>query len=283
MRNFCCARTAARFLSDFSHILVLFAAGVIGLSLLVGCAGAEQPKPQQRQSLNAIGADLDQQHYDEALAAADEYLKQNPQGPGTAQALYLRGRSLQGRTASSAADSKANWQQAREAYVQALAQNPEPLLQAYIRASLANVAYFQEDYAAALQQWTSAYDKLDREDLKAWSLYRSGLCQQRLGRFIDADRTFAQVQQNYPNTVPGQRAREHQGVRSFYVQLATFRSTASFDKASSSLRAQGVVPVRSNDSRGYSILRIGPFSTYADAKRQQQRFASQYPDALIVP
>lgn len=255
--------------------------GCLFLSLLAGCT--DHPTAAQQQSLAAMRTDLDQKQYDQVLAKSDQFLRQTPQGPSAAHALYLRGRALAERTAATPAEVQQNLQQARTAYEQALAQSPPPLLDAYIRTSLANAAYFQEDYATAYQQWMQAYPKLDQDELKAWSLYRAGVSQQRLGQFLDADRTLAQVQQNHPNTVPAQRAADRIGTRGFYVQLATFKSAASADKAANELRAQGVVPQRTTSPQGWQVLRLGPVSTYADAKRLQQRFANKYADSLIVP
>src|SRR5436190_732216 len=102
--------------------------------------------------------------------------------------------------------------------LEALEQLPRQPLESYIHASLGNVAYFQDDYQSAIGQLNAAYDKLDSDDIKAWALYRVGLSQQRLGQFAQADQTFTSVQQFHPNSVPAQRAREHQGARAFYVQ-----------------------------------------------------------------
>ena len=63
-----------------------------------------------------------------------------------------------------------------------------------------------------LEQWSQAYPHLTDPDQRVWALYRIGLCEQRLGRFEHADATFAQVQKQYPGTVPAARAREKQGV-----------------------------------------------------------------------
>jgi cell division septation protein DedD len=109
------------------------------------------------------------------------------------------------------------------------------------------------------------------------------LCQQRLGRFDDADRTFADVAREYPNTLPAQRAAEHRGARSFYVQLATYTSPAGADRAVAEARTLGVTAQRVADAKGRTVLRAGPFNSYAEAKSTKSRVASKYPDALILP
>src|SRR5206468_7033856 len=100
--------------------------------------------------------------------------------------------------------------------------------------------------------------KLDRDDLKAWALYRVGVAQQRMGQFAQADQTFTNVQQLFPTSTPAQRAREHQGARAFYVQAATFASPQAADGAIADLRRFGVNATRAADNEGHAIVRIGP-------------------------
>jgi tetratricopeptide (TPR) repeat protein len=197
--------------------------------------------------------------------------------------LYLRGRALTDRVSANEAESKANLQAARVAYVQALQLDPRQPLDAYIRTSLANVAYFQDDYQTAMQQWTAAYERLENKDLKAWVLYKIGRSLQRLGRFDQADRTFATVQQQYPGSSPAQLSREVQGQRQFFVQLATFNSASSAERAAGTLRRQGVTPILNANASSQHVLRIGPYATFEQARSMRGRFAAEYPDALISP
>ena len=67
------------------------------------------------------------------------------------------------------------------------------------------------------------------------------------------------------------------------MQLATFNTPAGADKAVESFRTSGVVISHHTDPAGHTIVDVGPFSTYDSAKAAKERFAAQYPDALIVP
>jgi TolA-binding protein len=264
---------------------------------LVGCGGkakraasaraaaAPATPAEQRVVLDAGYQALENQQYNEAIAKADEFLSGQPHGPGSAEALYLKGRGFEGKNAAGVAadDAKKNLQEARTSYIEALDQNPKQPLESYIHASLGNVAYFQDDYQTALGQLNAAYDKLDSDDVKAWTLYRIGLSQQRLAQFARADQTFASVQQFHPNSVPAQRAREHQGARAFYVQLATFASPVTADNAAADLRRQGVPANRVSDTQGRAMLRVGPIASYSQAQYFKNRFAEKYPDAIILP
>src|SRR5688572_11393839 len=146
------------------------------------------------QVLNDAYAAFDRKQYDAAMAGAQRVLVGNAQGPGAAEAQYLRGRVFEERATQ--ADESGNkpaaktaLQSARDAYNAALAAKPTPAAEGRIRAGIANVAYFQEDYATAIAAGTAALDKTAEAQVKAWVLYRVGLSQQRFGNFTEADRT----------------------------------------------------------------------------------------------
>ncbi len=190
--------------------IILISSFVIALA---GCTS--QPAEQQKATLRAGYDSLEARQYEQAIAQADAYLARVPHGPGSAEALYLKGRGYEGRVAHSLAEAKANLESARTAYIQALSMNPPRKLDGIIRTSLANVAYFQEDYRTAMAQWATAYGNLEDRDVQAWALYRMGICQQRLGEFDRADRTFAQVQDRFAGSIPAQRARKHRAHAAF--------------------------------------------------------------------
>jgi TolA-binding protein len=244
-----------------------------------GCASDKNAKAELNQGYAA----LESNQYDQAIQRADAFLQHTPQGAGSAEALYLRGRSLEQKPVRNTAEMQANLQAARTSYIEALNHQPATKLEAYIHTSLANVAYQQEDYSTALNEWTNAYEKLDNDDVKSWVLYRVGLCRQRLGQFADADAVFAAVQERYPNTEPAQRSKAHQGARSFSVQVATYANPQSADAAVAALRKDGVNAMREPDAKGRSVVLIGPLPSYQQAQQIRSRYASKYPDAIIVP
>jgi TolA-binding protein len=244
-----------------------------------GCASNGAAKNE----LAAGYQSLDQHKYDQAIQQADAFLAKNPTGAGSAEALYLRGRAYEQKTAASPHESKANLQSARSSYVESLNRRPNNQLETHIRTSLGNVAYFQDDYGTALAQFNAALPRLENPETRAWTLYRMGLCQQRLGQFDLADQTFAAVQKEHPGTLPAQRAKEHAGARAFYVQLVTFKSAASADRETAALRREGFEPTRVATAQGYQQLRVGPVNSYAQAMSLKTRFTDKYPDAIIVP
>ncbi|MGH7179292.1 MAG: SPOR domain-containing protein [Tepidisphaeraceae bacterium] len=259
---------------DTTSLSIIF----LACGILVGCADQSA-----KQNLSAGYQSLQAGQFDDALARADAQIKAGAHAPGTAEALYLRGRTLEQRTKSDPAQGKSDLAGARDAYTQALRLSPNQPLESYIRASLGNVAYWQDDYATAEQQWIEAYGKIPGDDVNAFILYRIGLAQQRQGNFTHADATFAKVQQQAPNTEAAERARSHSGYRAFTVQVATFASPQSADAAIATLRRSGAIPTRQTNSRGQLVISIGPASTYPQAQALKDRFASSYPDAIIVP
>ncbi len=256
----------------------------IALTLLGGCASesASNVKPTLQSGYSA----LDQKQYDQAVGSADQALQQSNGGAGAAEALYLRGRAIYGRTKLDAAHQSADLREARDNYTRALAAEPPPppALEGLIRCDLANVAYFQDDYATADREWQAAFDKLDSDETKAWTLYRVGICRQRMGRWSEADSVFAAVQSHYPNSTPAQRSRDHMGAKGFYVQVGTFRDTSSADTVIASLKSRGLAATKSpRPASNAQAVMVGPQSTYATAVALKQQLSPTYADAMIVP
>lgn len=254
---------------------------ICGLLLLLsgGCTSGNSPYGD----LNEGYAALENHQYDQAISHADSFLRARPTGPGSAEAYYLRGRAYEQKTSANMQQAQENLRLARDAYEQALKASPSLRLEAFIHTSLANVAYFQDDFSSAVVHWTAAYEKLDQPEIKSWVLYRLGLCRQRMGQFAEADRIFTAVQQHYPNTIPAQRARQKQGARSFSVQLATLSSSQAADAAITALRKEGMNAYTQRDVKGRSVVFVGPVPSYQQAREIKQRCIARYPDALIVP
>ena len=150
---------------------------------------------------------------------------------------------------------------------------------------MAQVAFNQDDYNTALQQWSAAYEKLEKPQDKVLTLYRLGQAAQRLGRWDEADQYFATVQQSTAGSELAAKAKEHQGARAFTVQLATFGDARQADAAAADLGKQGVKAqhVVDPNNRALHLLRVGPLGSYLDAKSIKARFAAVYPAAVILP
>jgi len=260
---------------------------LLAISLAAGCSDA--PTPQDRVTLHSGYQALNQRDYDGAMSAAEKFLRNHPPGvPGSAEALYLEGRVYEQRATSnervgSDTQSKMDLQSARAAYVKALQAPAEPRLVALIHSGVANVAYFQEDYTTAMNEWAVAFPDLSDSEAKAWALYRIGICQQRLGRFDQADNSFNSVRQQFPRSVSAERASLHLGARAFYVQVGAFTDIANANKIAANLQSQGFHAARAVGPSGQTEVRVGPAYTYADAKQLQARLLGGYPTSTIEP
>jgi tetratricopeptide (TPR) repeat protein len=259
------------------------ALGMVAMSvLLVGCASGPTPKEKLATAYKELESPTP--NYAEMIEASDAYLKENPTGPAAADALYLHGRALEGRAAQDAASAPAASVEAYNYYSQALTQKPRPALEGLIHVGMGNVLYFQDRYSAAVGELTAGYDKLERDSDKAWALYRIGLCNQRMGHWAEADRDFSAVQQQFPNTEPAQRAREHQGATAFWVQVGTFATPAAADAAAADLKRQGITGQLFHDTvRNLQYVRVGPLNSYESAVVVKQRVLGKYRDAMIMP
>ena len=268
--------------------------GVAGTLILLlgaaaaGCSSHDKPgaaRPSRRQELAGAYSAFEQRQYDQAIAAADRVLAEDSVGPGSAEALYVKGRveEQKAKDAGNTAQAREHLRQARAVYQRALAIKPAQPLESYLRAGLANTSYFLEDYATAAREWAAAYPHINDPDAKAWVLYRAGLSEQRQGRFPQADRHFAEVQQLFPGSEQAKRAATHQGAAGFYVQVGTFGNNANADNTAGMLKAQGYSPVKATDPSGRQTIAIGPVNSYQQAKTLRDRLVAQYPGAMLVP
>ena len=217
-----------------------------------------------------------------AVLAADKALAAGDGGESASRALYIKGRAIEDRPKATPAEADADLREAWRNYSEALKAGPTPGLEGYIRTSLANSAYWLGEYPTAERQWELAYDLLTSPDLKAWVLYRRGLCQQRQGNWAAADATYAAVQREFPDTEQANRAAAKAGAKAFYVQVGAYEGIASADAVAAQLRARGFAAGRSPAGQLYRVV-VGPFARYADAVAARARMGNQYREAMIVP
>jgi len=262
--------------------IVRFKTPLIFLTVLLpGCVA----HPGVTRKLDDGFSQLKDKNFNQAVTSADEILNTKPRPPVAtlAQAHYLKGRAFEEREKPNESQGASDLQRAREEYIRGLELNPPQPVLANLRSQVANVAYFQEDYATALSQWGMSLAHLTDDRSRAWALYRMGLCQQRQGQWTTADDTFASVQKSYPGSIPADRAKARAGARAFFVQIGVFNNPAGADRAMTDARKQGVVPTKTVDPKGAQIIRVGPYPAYPTAKATRARLLIAFPDAAIVP
>lgn len=249
--------------------------------LMAGCAAQQDDVQRLRAGYDALNA----RRLDEALAAADVVLADSPKETLPAEAHYLRGRVYEERAIANPQGGASQMQTARTEYVAALGLPHKADLDGRARAGVANVAFHQDDYATAFDQWSAAYEKLERPEDKLKTLYQLGRTSQRLGKWEEADRYFATLQSSAAGTELAQKARRIQGARGFIVQFATFSNRKQADAAVAELRKQGITAQHFIDpvNPGLDSVRVGSLRTYSESKALKTRFANQYPSLIILP
>ena len=256
-------------------------AALVALSV-AGCAHG----PTAKENLATAYKEFDSPNpnYAQVAEAADAYLKEQPTGPAAADALYLRGRALEAKGQADASSPQKDYADAYNYYEQALGQKPRPGLAGLIHIGMANVLYFQGRYSAAINEFNLGLPQVERDDTRAWATYRIGVCEQRMGQWEDADRQFVAVQQQFPGTPQAQQAREKQGARAFYVQVASYAGAKEADAAAAELKKQGYPAQRFVDTaRNVQLVRVGPMPTYEAAAATKQKIWGKYRDAIVVP
>ena len=249
--------------------------GLMSFAAIAGCQGTAK-----NDALERGRTQLQQRDYTAAATSLDAFLKENANGPRAAEAYYLKGHAIQDAKSEDFAEAQSRLQQARLAYIDALKVGTDNRgLEGLIRASLADVAFWQEDYATAAEQGRAAYALLEDPNVRAMALYRSGLSYQRMGRFEEGDRTLKLVTQNHAGTAPATRAQQRIGVRSFSVRIPT-ESTAAATSAAANLTRQGIA---ASPAPNEAAVVVGPFSTYTDANAARGKLTPQYPRAVVVP
>src|SRR5262249_28521058 len=142
---------------------------IIAIALLIWFAGCEDMAAKQRLEQGATA--LNEHRYDEAGAAANDYLAKYPNGADAARALYIQGQAYELRAAESkeqTAAARSDLESAKAAYTRGLTLRASPTVAAHLHAGLANVAYFEEDYSTALREWQMSYANLTNDDSGPW-------------------------------------------------------------------------------------------------------------------
>lgn len=251
--------------------------------VLSGCGSTAQP--QSSGALPTANAAISAGQSDRAITATQAYLRATPFGAGAAEAWYLQGRGFEQKAANnqlSSAQIRSTLHEARSCYLQALGLGPKPELEADIHTAYSNVAFFQDDFPVAIEQAAAGSKMSDSTTVKAFLLYRTGVCQQRLERFSDADQTYRQVEQLYPGTAVAESSHSREGLRLFYVQLATFADMAAADQMVLAMQNSGYILNRAANKNRY-VVSAGPFSSYDDARRAKDHFGDKFNSAVIVP
>jgi tetratricopeptide (TPR) repeat protein len=247
------------------------------LLLLAGCGpNLGEQNQKMDEAAVALGSKT---RYDDAMSDCNRALEIAP----NPRAYYLRGRAEQERPKPDASITAADYDKADADYQKALDMHPDAELEAHIRCKMADMAFSREQYTVAVEQYKLAIGQLDSDDWKAPAMYQMAVSLQRLGKFDDADAMFQQVIDGYPDTDLAQSARQHLGVRAFYVLLGQYPKASDAGAATTQAGQLGVKCQADPQPDGSCLLRAGPFTNYADAARTRNSLIVQFPGAAVSP
>jgi tetratricopeptide (TPR) repeat protein len=247
------------------------------LVFTAACAG----NPQSQSQLDAGKQALEAQQYDPAIRDADTVIASGDSAD-LAEAYYLRGYAIENRPKADSADAIRDLSLASESYTNGLSHDPQPAIATRLHAQLGNVSFYQNDYSAALREFDAAYSLSGEPENKPLILYHMAVCEQRLGRFDDADRTFQRVQQQYPSSEFVPYARARQGIRGYYVQVGAYSKPSDINRAAAAIATTGSPPLKTT-SGALTVIRTSDVQSYAEAQELKAQLASRYPDARVMP
>ena len=174
---------------------------------------------------------------------------------------------------------------AEENFDSALARADVPILEHYVRLSLANLAFERRDYVRAGKYYGRYLDRLPRREPFHLAHFRYGLSLQALGQWKQADVQFSRVLYLFPRADILTGVQERFGKTHYAIELGRF---SSFDSAAEQRQqfADLDIPLprvrRTSDGWSYVNL-YGSFSKLAQAQQVLEQIKPRIQQARIVP
>ena len=251
-------------------------ASLILLPLVLASCQPRITEQGKRQLVDA--ADLLQQGSSDAQAVEqlERFIDAFPRSYEVAEANYLLGTSRV-RTNQFA--------KAQENFESALARADVPILEHYVRLSLANLAFERQNYAQAGKYYGRYLDHLPRREPFQLAYYRYGLSLQALGRWKHADVQFSRVLYLFPQADILPSVQKRFGRTHYAIELGRF---PSFDAAAEQ-RQQFAdldipLPQVRRTSDGWSYVNLyGRFAKLAQARQVLEKIQPRIQQARIVP
>ena len=244
------------------------------LLLLASC----QPKitaQGKRQLLDAAKL-VEQGSYVTAIDELESFIHSYPSSHEASEAYYLLGLSrLQTH----------NPDQAQLNFESALADADVPVLEHYVRNSLANLAFERQDYASAGKYYGRYLDELPHEAPFHLAYYRYGLSLQATGRWKKADVQFSRVLYLFPQADILRSVQERFGRTNYAIEIGRF---SSFELASKQREEFSDLVIDSPQVRrapeGWCYANLyGDFSNLDQAQQALEKIKPRIPQARIVP
>lgn len=263
------ARIARYFPTVTANLLLILLLQLSGCNSLV----SDQNKRQLRDAAKL----LEQESYPDASAKLEKLLQQGPPTTAASEAHYMLGLC---NVPMQQPD------QARRSFQNALQNTDLPILKHYIRLSLANLAFEQQDYSKAAQLYGPYLDSLPRRPPFHWAYYRYGLVLQATGNFKQADVQFARIIHLFPDTDVFDSARNHFGKTHYTIELGHFPSLELAEQQQKEFPdlAEKIISVtRPTTGNWFYVNLYGKFETFPEAKQALASIKNIAGQARIVP
>lgn len=119
-------------------------------------------------------------------------------------------------------------------------------------------------------------------------MYRLGIAYERMGRWSESRQMLAALIREHAGSRYSDEARRRLalGARAYSVQCGAFANSANADKLQRDLRARGLNAIVRSERREtglFSVVLVGEYNTFDEAKRQLGVIRANVPEARIWP
>ena len=248
---------------------------LLALPLLLASCRAQIDEQGKRQ-LRGAAKLIQEKSYPAAADELKEFLEAYPASDEIGEAYYLMGlcRVYTNQLAGAGND-----------FQSALAEADVPILEHYVRISLANLAFERQDYSTASKFYGTYLDKLPRRAPFDLTYYRYGLALQATGQWKQADVQFARVLYLFRLSEIRPSAEQHFNKTHYAIELGSFPSFELADRQRQELPdlAPQLRQVRYRRDAWRYVNLYGKFPDLVQAKEALQKIKARIAQARIVP
>jgi tetratricopeptide (TPR) repeat protein len=250
--------------------------GLLVVAAVAGCADSQE---QRRMTLVQGERAFQNRQYDTAIGQLTAFLSEARDQPETGRALYVRGMAL------------ALTDQRPQAYAdleRAARDARDPQVAWRAQAVLGVMRFEDQEWAGAAQALGSAASAMPAGPPLDAVLFRLGLCQERLGRWGEAQTQYRRIVSQFTQgTYPGLAQRRLDlKADHFAVQCGAFAQVQNASAQAAQLQRAGLPAQVQRDVRGGAtpyVVFVGRYATYAEAVDALARVRAIVPDAVIWP
>lgn len=248
-------------------------------SLAVAAGCTQQPlSPEGERLFRAGHQDYEASRYAQADQSFTQVIDRNQQSWALSEVYYFRGLT---RLCLNRRDD------AKSDFARGASRKGRHIAQVYCAVALANIEHEDGNDARAVHLYEQILRQSSLDDVPVDAvLYRLGVSQQRLGRWNDADETFARLIHKHPDSTLRDAAQRRFQAAFFTVQVGAFVDRRSADAAAAKLtQAKWPVRITVAAEKGKTLhkVSVGRYQTYAQAAAAAATLRQQGHSVMIVP